>query len=1144
MSRRLCSQRAPIPKGELRRKKLREIERVPGQHCRHLMLRHLSLLLVASALGATAAEPDHPALRDVNPVDDPAQAAAHLAVAPGLRADLWAAEPDLENPVSFSFDERGRCFVAETFRRKTSTMDIRAHRNWLPQSLAMRSVNDRRLFLEGAFDDQKMAPYLGLAERNGDGRLDWRDLAVESERIRLLEDRSGRGRADHAEVFATGFNTAVTGIGSGVLAHGRDVYFACLPDLWRLRDGKRESLVGGFGVHITYTGHDLHGLIMGPDGRLYWTIGDCGARVTTKEGRVIDVADTGAVFRANPDGTACELVMRGLRNPQDLCFNDAGDFFTADNNADGGDAARWVQVVEGGDAGWQIGFQAQPGLGAWNGERLWSPDAARTALALLPPIGAVGHGPAGIAHYPGTGLPEVWRDHFFVCDFPGGVRAFTLRPRGASYEIAAPAAALVANGYDLTNKLGWGFYPTDVDFGVEGGVSVLDWVRDETKPGKGRIFRLSDPATDASPIVRETKRLLGEGMAARPAEELATLLAHADRRVRLAAQFQLAEKADTATLERVARSSATQLARIHALWGLGQLARKNPAAAQPALELLRDADPEVRAQSAKLLGDARLAAAGPALIAPLSDSEPRVRFHAALALGKVGTAEAVPALFAMLRSNDDPFLRHAGVVALAHCADRTALVAAADDDTVTIRATALLALRRQGQPDVARFLADRDPQLVLEAASAIYDTPIEAALPQLAALSAKPDLPQPVLQRAIDANYFLGDATAAERLTHLATTGAAPEWAREEALQALAEWNQLLHRDRFLGLWRPLPVIRDSRAPAALLAQIFSRLLAPAASPRIRAATVNAAAQLSLQQADLAIASIATDPAAEASLRAAALQALAAMSSPRTRATLAATSADPDPTVRARSLDLLSRLDPTRALEAATTALKLGTLREKQNALRTLASLDGKEATRQLGKWLDRYDQGTVPPALELDLFEAVAERDSPELKKRLAAIRTARSIGRLGPWRECIQGGDAARGREIFVEKAEAGCLRCHRVRGLGGDVGPDLSAIGARLDRVNILKAILFPNDSIAHGYETVYLTLRDGTQTAGVVLAEDAAHLRLRLLADGRETRIEPSQITQRQRLPSLMPEGLGPILGQRDLRDVVEFLTSQK
>ena len=1109
------------------------------------MFRTVGALLAALGLAAAAAEPDHPTLTGVTPVDDPAAAAARLAVAPGLRAELWAAEPDLENPVSFCFDERGRCFVGETFRRKSSALDIRPHQPWLAQSLALRSVADRLTFLQGAFTDQKAAPYLGLVDRNGDGRLDWRDLAVESERIRRLEDRAGRGRADHSEIFAEGFNTAVTGIGAGVLARGDEVYFSCLPNLWKLRAGQREPILTGFGVHITYSGHDMHGLVIGPDGRLYWSIGDCGARVTTKEGRVLDVADTGAVFRANLDGSECEVVMRGLRNPEELCFNDAGDLFTADNNADGGDLARWVQVVEGGEAGWQIGWQALPGRGAWIVENLWSPETAHTAISLVPPLGTVGHGPAGITFYPGTGLPEAWRDHFFLCDFPGGVRAFTLVPRGASYTLNIPPGLPHDNSYNLRHKLAWGFYPTDVDFGVDGGVYVLDWVRDVEKPGKGRIFRLHDSTIDESAIVRETKQLLAEGMSGRAPGELAELLGHADRRVRLAAQFALVEKAQAAVLQRVAHSGESQLARRHAVWGLGQLGRKSPGALEPVIPLLADADGEVRAQTAKVLGEARVAAAAERLVAALGDREPRVRFFAALALSHLERREAVPAVLAMLRENGDAdaFLRHAGVMALSTCADDEGLRHLADDPSDAVRAGTLLALRRHGSSEVARFLTDKNPQLVLEAARAIYDTPIEAAMPQLAALAAQVDCAAPVLSRAIEANYFLGDAASATRLATLATSAAAERW-RTGAVEALGQWNQAPGRDRFLGLWRPRPVNRDSRAAGGELARVVSEVLARKAGEQVRLAAVTAAARLQLHEAEAATASIAADREASTALRAAALQALAAMSSPRTAEAVKAALADADPALRARALELDSKLQPASAVEAAAKALKSGTLAEKQAALHTLAAIDTKSAGKQIARWLDRFVAGEVPPALHLDLFEAAAQSSDPKLPQRIAAIQAGRGTGRLSPWRECLEGGDAARGREIFCEKAEAGCLRCHQVRGLGGEAGPDLGTAGARLGRVGILKAILFPNDTIAPGFENVLLTMKDGTQLAGLVSAEHDGRFAVRPLTGGAPVEVRSADVAQRTRLPTPMPEGLGAVLGRRDLRDVVEFLAGLK
>src|SRR5688572_4076632 len=157
-----------------------------------------------------------------------------FSVAPGLKVDLWAAEPLLANPVAFAFDDKGRCFVVETYRRRTSVPDIRKHTDWVMDSLAMRTVEDRVDFLHKTLDPKlKLKPSKTLEDLNTDGQFDWRDWATESERVKLIEDADGDGKADVWSVFAAGFRSAETGTAAGVAVRGDDVWFACVPDLWR-----------------------------------------------------------------------------------------------------------------------------------------------------------------------------------------------------------------------------------------------------------------------------------------------------------------------------------------------------------------------------------------------------------------------------------------------------------------------------------------------------------------------------------------------------------------------------------------------------------------------------------------------------------------------------------------------------------------------------------------------------------------------------------------------------------------------------------------------------------------------------------------------------------------------------------------------
>ena len=395
-----------------------------------------------------------------------------------MKIGLFAAEPMLANPVSFATDERGRFYVVETFRHSDGVPDIRGVMHWLDTDLASRTVADRVAMYKKFLKPEEFDRY-----------------SLEHDRIRLIEDTDHDGKADKATVFADDFHGTEFGIAAGVLARKGDVYFTCIPNLYLLRDtnhdGKADEskvLSTGYGVHNGFIGHDLHGLRFGPDGRLYFSIGDRALNVVTAFGQKVENIDSGAVLRCDPDGSNLEVFATGLRNPQELAFNEVGDLFSVDNNSDGGDRARIVWLVEGSDSGWRMGYQfvERPNpRGIWNSEKMWYPAWDGQAAYIFPPLANFSDGPSGFTFNPGTALGKDERNRFFLCDFRGssgnsGIRSFALKPKGAAYEMVDDRQPL------------WGAAVTDCDFGPDGALYVTDWVDGWQKPGKGRIWKVTD----------------------------------------------------------------------------------------------------------------------------------------------------------------------------------------------------------------------------------------------------------------------------------------------------------------------------------------------------------------------------------------------------------------------------------------------------------------------------------------------------------------------------------------------------------------------------------------------------------------------------------------------------------------------------
>ncbi|QJW96135.1 PVC-type heme-binding CxxCH protein [Frigoriglobus tundricola] len=1114
----------------------------------------------------------------------------------GMRVDVWAAAPLMMNPVSFCFDEKGRVFVAETTRFEHGVPDTRAHMYWLDEDLANRSIDD----------------LLAMYKKHN-----FKGFEKYEDQVRVVWDSTGSGRADKSEVFAGGFNRPQDGLAAGVLARKGQVYLTCIPDLYVLKDTKgtnkadeKKSLFTGFGPTVQFLGHDLHGLRMGPDRKLYFSVGDRGFNVTTKEGKKLSYPNTGAVLRCDPDGKNLEVVHSGLRNPQEIAFDDYGNLFTFDNNCDSGDRARWVHIVEGGDSGWRGGFQygtlyhtpsvPQGNRGAWNTEKLWEPQHDGQPAWIVPPLLNLGNGPAGITHYPGIGLNDKYKDHFFACDFtsdPGSsvIWALSVKPKGASFEVTKPEAFVR------------GMVPTDCEFGPDGAFYWSDWVGGWAPQNRGRIFRAFDPEAMKNPQVEEAQKLLAEGFEKKSIAELAKLLEFPHQLVRQEAQFELAgRKAEDATkaFVGVLKDSKNQLARLHAVWGLGIVARNQVylPATKPLLAALKDKDSEVRRvacnEIGSLFGRHSRAWGGPDDIGAqidnlgdlhvgvrdlLADPNDRVKAAAVIAYAKIGDPTPISVtprseqgyvtpFFDMLRANNDkdPYLRHTIVMGLGYWtrgpADlinvwKLAKKQDADKyDAPAVRLGVVLALRKLKSDKAAEFLSDSEPRIVAEAARAIYDERLgDEGMAALAKLAEKPTQPDAIIFRALAANYFLGTAEAAGRVARFAAKPSEADYVRAFALKLLADWPKPPRRDPITGLTLDLPP-RDAKIAVGALLKAGTGIFA--GTDVVRKEAAQAAAKLNVKEFGPVMAAVVKDAKTPVSTRVEALYAVEALKDPGTKELAAFALASEEPKLRAAGRAVKAHLDPASVLKDLPGLLDdpKVSVAEKQGAFAILAGQKSSEETdRLLDTWLDQLNAGKVAPALVLDVLDAAEKRAGTSklklyspLKPKVEKYRSAQAKLTEGPkgdklasYFDSLEGGDAVRGRDIFLNNTAVYCQRCHKLDNQGGDVGPALNGIAAEKekDRRYLLEAVVMPNAKIAKGFETVVLTLADERVVSGIIKSEDKNHVKL-VTAEAKELTIPVDDIVSRRTGPSAMPDDLHKKLTHRDLRDLVEFLSGLK
>jgi putative membrane-bound dehydrogenase-like protein len=999
---------------------------------------------------------------------DPEKALASMKAGDGLQVELFASEPMVINPTSMDIDPLGRVWVAE-------------------------AVNYRRVGFKRPI------------------------LREEGDRIQVLIDEKGEGKATKAITFYQGkdlygpLSVCVIPVGKGyrvLVAQSPDILeFTCKDASNPVADGPPKKFLTGFGGFDH--DHGVHGLLLGPDGKLYFTVGDQGVKglqSSDGKGRKFDSNKTdvqgGTVWRCDLDGKNLELIAHNFRNNYEACVDSFGEIWLSDNDDDGNQQTRICHVMPGGNYGY---FPRGQGQTHWHEEQ---PGIVHKTLRT-------GFGsPTGIQIYEGSLLPKQYHNTILHTDAgPRELRAFTRKPKGAGYEL------------DKTNMLTssdtW-FRPSDVCTAPDGSVFVCDWY----DPGvgghgmgdwtRGRVYRIT-PTGHKGYKVLEVKLDTKEGVLAALGSPCVSVRATA---------FAFIGEMDKETV---------------IAWILDGLAKDEPAlAARKMWAIARKATvfsgaaDKIRAFTARAKTDAVLGPLALRWMATIGDvlpDDPNIDLAEFSEVYRERPISSSRELLLAMRTTEATRVKPFFYV----------FAKFYDGQDIFYRA----ALNIACGPDPVRrdaILADFEkhfPEWNDKVADLVWELRPKSMMPKMEALLKDAKITAPQKGRIVDILAASDSPDAGKTMLGLLASDQPPE-VKARAIENLklflpTKWSGLVKGNELKDA--ATTMLKDKQTVIAGL-QIIG--LAGTAGKNIEIDYVSDFATQKREPADVRRAAIQALSKMRYDL---AVEYLGDVMVARNDAMAPEAALALGTMVTNQANDAVSKM----ALERLQSKLQKNDAEPAELLSAILTALAGSRAGT--GWLLQQMEQKKL--RAELIPITGRLLRNSPFAGERSKALQLFPAPGKLDPKKlpaiaDLVKRvGSIENGKAIIAKSATADtqCLKCHIVNGVGGKIGPDLSGIGKKASKENLYESMILPSKAIADQYLSWKVDTDDGQSIIGLLVGETETTITIRD-ANGKDYNFPAKGTEKKKQLTSIMPEGLIATLTEDELVDVVEYLFSLK